>query len=33
MRADATDEDIPIMMCGAGSVMRNHPRRRPGAAT
>jgi len=25
MRADATADDIPIMMAGAGSVMRAHP--------
>jgi AcrR family transcriptional regulator len=25
MRADATQDDIPIMMAGAGSVMRAHP--------
>ncbi len=25
MRADATEMDIPIMMAGAGSVMRAHP--------
>jgi AcrR family transcriptional regulator len=26
MRADATEQDVPMMMCGAGSVMRMSPK-------
>ena len=33
MRADATEEDVPMMMCGASSVMRLTRRRTRGGAT